>query len=295
MFDKFIKIYVLNKMCLFGWVLSLIGIMFIGLTLTICGGLLQISPTDLYVGLFFTLGFGLFSGGVALVSIGIARVSIDLGKDSMKIADKSKKIAKDSDDKVNSIANANFLRVVGQIEDLRLSFKETEMAINEEDESVLILPKLITKREIYGWKVVTYIREANEILRECNIRTYNVERFLNIFNKYIEQIKEVKEYFSLEELHHIFIMYERIYDLKKFLNKEERQTANYTDKLSRALSYLREILDESDDKKINLKFIQNYNEIVVTIFNQDNIENRKIIFYSIIDIFKEQYLDIMGK
>lgn len=238
---------------------------------------------------------------IAIISVALGILSYKLGIKSREIAEQSlniskqaKRIAEDSDYKVNSIANANFLRVIGKIEDLRLSFKETEMTIINKNGSVVILPKLITKREIYGWKVVTYIREANEILRKCNIRTNNVMRFLNLFNKYIEQIKVVREHFSLEEIHHIFSMYKRIFDLKvkNFLTEEQLEKSKFELKLNKAIGHLRKILDEDKDAKIDLEFIKDYDEIVKRIFTQDNIDNRKIIFCSIIDTFKEQYRDI---
>lgn len=131
-----------------------------------------------------------------LMSLFLSGISISLGGISLYLGNKS-------DRKVNSIANANFQRVIGQIEDLRLELKSEELTRNEKGKIVLA-PKIITKRAVYSWKCVTYIREANTLLRETKvISSFYIERYFNLFNKYLEQIKEVKELLICEEVHHL--------------------------------------------------------------------------------------------
>lgn len=231
---------------------------------------------------------------LACISLGVATYSVilgfgakELGENSVIISNKSKEIAEDSDKKVNAIANANFQRVIGQIEDLRLELKSTELTKNSKGKFELI-PKLFTKREIYSWKCVTYVRETNTILKECDIITpFYIKRYLNLFNKYIEQIKVVKKLLSCEEVHHLFIIFKRMFDIKleKFLDEKTLDDVEYESKMKKGISYLREILVENKKTKIDKNFIENY-DIAINNFFRENEENKRLIFYDVKDKIK---------
>ena len=209
------------------------------------------------------------------------------------IVKESREIADDSNKTVISIANVEFLRLIGQIEDLRLDFKNTETIVTDTGNlsgEVKILPKLITKREIYGWKCYTYIREADSILHECKIQIEYVTRFLNIFNLYLEQIKVVRDLygidisFSVEEIHHLFMMFKRILKSHELFTKDELIELDYQKKIDRATSHLRYILKEEKDKIIDLNYIMKMDNIL------DNIrkKNKATRFYDVDEKVRKQ-------
>jgi len=207
--------------------------------------------------------------------------------DLKKIVNDSREIADNSNNTVITMANVDFLRLIGQIEDLRLDLKNSELVKSSTGDlsgKMLFLPKLITKREIYGWKCYTYIREADSILHECDIKIEYVKRFLNIFNLYLEQLRVVRDTlgndisFSIEEIHHLFMMFKKILGLRELFNKEQLIELDYQKKLERAINHLRYILKEKKDTTIDINYIIELDKKLDSFRKKD----KTIRFYDII-------------
>ncbi len=203
----------------------------------------------------------------------------DAVKESKQIAEKSEKAS-------TSVVNVEFLRLIGQIEDLRLDLKNSELVKSDTEDlsgKILFLPKLITKREIYGWKCYTYIREADSILHQCQIENEYIKRFLNIFNLYLEQIKIVRDNlgmdisFSVEEIHHLFMMFKRILKLHELFTKEDLKELDYQKKINKATDHLKYILRENEHVVIDLNYIIKMDNILDTIRKK----NKGTRFYSV--------------
>jgi len=240
-----------------------------------------------------SLGLGFLSVTMASESSRIAKESKDISQDSIDISQDAKIIAEGTDIKVNSIGNANFLRIIGQIEDLRLEFKDSDFVGNEETGQLELQPRLKRKREIYGWKCFTYIREANEILEFCDIDVLYIQRFLNLFNHYLVQIKIVREFdnleysFSLEEIHHLFMMFERMLDFGRYLSEDKLTEIDYITKIDKSRIHLQDILLLNEGLFIDIDLIKDYDEILSYIRK----ENTSIRYYEFNDIIETQYFD----
>lgn len=206
-------------------------------------------------------------------------------KDSKEIADNSNKT-------VITIANVEFLRLIGQIEDLRLDFKNSDLVLQSNGEFGP-LSRLLSKREIYGWKCYTYIREADSILHQCKVESEYIQRFLNIFNLYLEQIQEVINVgdlnfsFSVEEIHHLLMMLKRILKLNELFNQRQLEEMDYQTKIDSATVYLRNILREDEHILIDLEYVEDIDEILNVIRSIDT----GVIYYDINELIRDQYLD----
>lgn len=113
--------------------------------------------------------------GIAWISLAVALMGALTGVVSYYISSESKDIAIKSDKKMKSIANANFLQIVTQIEDARINFNFHGW-----------------DKELYIWRTKCLVEMANELLKRDEekklIEIYNIQRLVNYFNKSIEQL-----------------------------------------------------------------------------------------------------------
>ncbi len=212
----------------------------------------------------------------AILSVGLAFKAID--------------IAKESDKRVNSIANDNFLRVTGELEDRRI-----EMNFHE---------NFVQFHRINTWKCLTYIEEANKLLDSCRIDKDNINRLVSLFEKFMDKIKRVKDAnievkytsegrvikkenlkleIACEELSHILAMYRYFFKLEE---KVRGFIPDYNiDKNTKedAIEHLREIMKESKKKKINLRYVENKKNELSELINENK------------DIKNKSYLEILDK
>lgn len=122
------------------------GLLFIVGGSAVCATSFYFSPSMIiypvagnYVNLGFTIGLGLISIGIALISIGISK--------------ESKKIAMNSDIKMRSIANVQFLQAVDKLEDARIEFIKTFKGIPG------------YSPELFTWKTKSCVKMAVELLK----------------------------------------------------------------------------------------------------------------------------------
>jgi len=217
---------------------------------------------------------GYFSIVIAVISIGLAILS---------------------DISVNSIANANFRRVIGQMEDLRLDLKQERIGKNPETGELDTYLKLYTDREINTWKYVTYVDEAIDILNDSNIKPKILKRFLNLSNSYISQVKILRQYFSIEETTHIFDIYIGIFELEDKLWNRTLRKIEFENKKNEAIDNIRYITEIIEDITIDLDFLKEYKTLISYIINQgltpEDIRNIRweMLFNDVKDIFNTQY------
>lgn len=195
------------------------------------------------VSVIFILGHN-YEIGFFLITLGFAIFSVGLGRRAIIIA-------KDSDKKVKSIANTNFLRVIGQIEDRRIE----------------IYFDWIKYRRINTWKVLTYVMEANELIEYCDIKKEYRDRFIDLLVKYIELESLWKPSLVCEEISHIFSICEYLFKIKNVRQDLKKQ----------AMEHLRNIMDETKNMKINLNYITKWKSKISEYIAKDE-ENKNKIF-----------------
>lgn len=252
--------------------------LFVGLSFTILSYILGV-----YLSLLsFELTTWMFSLGLAIISLSFAAISIFISDKSMEISKNSSKIAKESDKRVNSIANDNFLRVTGELEDRRI---EMNFPMN-----------FVQFHRINTWKCLTYIKEANKLLDSCRIEKDNIDRLTDLFEKFMGTIKRVEDVtiekkfmteekvikteakkleIACEELSHILTMYHYFFKLEEkvrgfisdyTINKETKENA---------IKHVREIMKESKKKKIDLEYVEDKkNKLSELIRKNKDIKNR---------------------
>ncbi len=244
-------------------------------------GLIIISPFQELFNFIPTLGLFLLPLGIAIISIGLSLHSQDM--------------ATDSDNKINSIANANFRGIIGQIEDKRIELKENELTLDPSTGNLLFISKLVTKREIYTWKCLTYIDEAFDILETSTIKHRNLRRFLNLINNYVFQIIPFRKEFSVEEVIHIISMYNRIYSLETMLENNSLDRCKFRERKEESIDFIRTITGIGNNIVIDSDFVQKYKSILSSFIEQgldqqaQNNLRWNLLFVRVNDIFNYQY------
>ncbi len=198
-----------------------------------------------------------------------------------KIINTSNEMSKKTDNTLTSMLNLDFQKHIGLIEDLRFKLKEPN--------------NLLVNREIMGWKCYTYIRESVDIISNTKVDIQSVKRFLNIFNHYLGEIKKIRKKpknapefgysYSLEEIHHLFMMFKKILNLDKFFTGKELTKLDYKKKTNRAISHLRYIIRENEDVKIDLEYITKIDNILSPIRKENKTEK----FYNVDKKIRDLY------
>lgn len=139
------------------------------------------------------------------LSLGIALFSIGIAMHSCRISEEAKKIAKDSDIKMKSIANVQFLQVVNMLEDARVYFIAG-----------------IYKTETYTWKTKNCIEMAVELLKrdkkekyiESDYQDKLFRYFIMSFNHFFKDPNWKNETASINHLIESYAMLEDYYSDK---------------------------------------------------------------------------------
>jgi len=196
--------------------------------------------------------------GLTLLPLGLATLSLGLSLHSQDIAG-------NSDNKVQSIANANFLRVIGQLEDRRIELASPQIRVENTEDGLQVweTTKLYTIRPINTWKCLTYIREAEELMKFSNIEKPYIDRLVNLFIKYIETISHTSHDFTNEEMSHVLSMYKHIFEIKN-INRDHRTKAN---------EILKNLFGEETNRRIGLRYINSKLNRLKEYINQS--ENNK--------------------
>ena len=251
-----------NRFVLIGWCIIAFGLIWV-----IYGGLLIENPDTLTIGLgFASIGLGFMSFGIALHSLGQG---------------------KESDKRVNSIANDNFLRVTGELEDRRIEMNFVE--------------NFAKFHRINTWKCLTYIKEADKLLDSCRIDKDNIDRLVNLLEKFMDKIKRVEDVkieikhmkeekviktesvkleIACEELSHIFAMYEYFFQLEKKVRKFIPEYDIKKETKENAIAHLGKIMGESKKKKIDLEYVgEKKNKLSALIKENEDIKNEPYLKY----------------
>lgn len=116
------------------------------------------------------------------LSLGIALFSIGIAMHSCKISEEAKKIAYDSDIKMKSIANVQFLQAVDKLEDARIEFIKTFQGIPG------------YSPELFTWKTKSCVKMTVELLKRdvenrYIVSTYQDDLFFYFNTSFIHFIK----------------------------------------------------------------------------------------------------------
>lgn len=216
------------------------------------------------------------------VPTGTNLMFLGLGTISIGVACLSLKIAKESDKRVNSIANDNFLRVTGELEDRRIEMNFVE--------------NFAQFHRINTWKCLTYMKEANKLLDSCRIDRDNVNRLVSLFEKFTDKIKRVEDVkieikymddgkvikteskkleIACEELSHILSMYQYFFKLEEKVRSFIPDYNIDKETKENAIKHLGEIMKENKKKKIDLEYIEDKkNKLSKLIKENEDIKNK---------------------
>lgn len=170
---------------------------------------LSVNPILFFLGLpmhtfWFSMGVALFSLSVAFHSCVIAYESKELGKES-------KKIAIDSENKMNITANVNFLRILNDMEDVRVMFNSGLYAKKYEIENLT-------------WKTRYFVNMATEMMSEYKkdyIKEEHQDRSVRYFKTTLDCLFQKYKWSQIApgQRSNIRITYEQILDNNYYQDK----------------------------------------------------------------------------
>jgi len=168
-------------------------------------GLMITSPYQEIINIIPTIGLSLLALGLAVISIGLSLHSQD--------------VATDSDNKMISVANSNFLHAVGKFEDARLDFQLGQYP-----------------RKYALWKAYTYTKEGRELMKFCKINKEYQRRFISLFGTLINIYPwNSSDKIWTEELSHFSSIYDFMMELKVDKTKKDEITLLFIKKMNKFL------------------------------------------------------------
>lgn len=253
----------------------------------------------LYICYFLFIGISLL-----LILIFVEGRVNQIGFISILIATISIIVVFASEKLVNTIAQANFLRVISQIEDRRLELDELEFRRNLRTGNIVLREKLFTKRQINSWKCQVLVEEAIGLIENSTIESRHIRRFLNLVNNYIQrayvvQYNLIRPQILVEEINHILTIYSRINNLEtnNILTRRTLNECRFEERIEISNNFIRLITNIGQNVEINQEFLDTYKSIISNFLAQSQTQQilhnlRFNLFYMRVRaIFNSQYRD----
>jgi len=183
-----------------------------------------------------------------IIALFIAILSFIITSQAIKLSQEAKNLAKDTDDRINEMANSLFMTYISSFEDRRLNIK------NNPDEN-----------QTYLWKAKVDLDKAKQMMNgKCHIKDENYTTLISRFEKLMEQVSKRNIKFKLvcESIKNILQSYEIVSEFIFIENNKKRKTSD-----DRIQEYIKNIIGLDKEIKID----QNLTSIISTY-----IDNRKI-------------------
>jgi hypothetical protein len=218
-------------------------------------------------------------------------VAIKLGFISIAISVISFVLVIKSDEVANSMANADFRRIIGQIEDLRLELPEVNRIMNLSTGNIRLVPNIVSKSQINTWKCQTYTDDAIDLLLKNDINPGSVSRFLNLINNYFQEILQARNILCVEAVINIVSTYKRIYGLENLFSQKTLGKFEYESRKRESIGLIRILTGIGANISIDSNFVVKYKELLVEFTKQNpDIIRWKIFFVTVNDIINLQYV-----
>jgi len=172
-----------------------------------------------------TLSIGIYFNSSAMFGLFEFLITVTLAFLALYFAFHSITIAYDSDDKINNIANVNFLSVLSSFEDRKLD---------------LILTKQVGEIKYVNvtiWKAFVDVNEMKELLEFCKIKEEHQGRMINLYVQFLKIITEavfthenttfnLKQIVSCEAVKHLLQMCKNILEIKSMSEAKREEIIN---------------------------------------------------------------------
>lgn len=246
---------------------------------------------EIWILLYF-LAIGIY---IYLIAKFVESLAERLGFISIGIAIISILLVIRSDELIKTIANSEFRRITGQIEDIRFDLQDVQKYLDIKTGEVKENAKIFYKSQISTWKCQTYVDSAIDILLKSDIKPNSVSRFLNLINNFVIIFHYVRNILSVEAVINIFSIYEAIYSLEYHFTERDLKSFKFESRRNDSINIIKNLIDIGPDVKIDLDFLTTYKVILETFVyegtTQEERKNRRwdLPFSSIRDMFNLQF------